>query len=73
MIKRLFLVVASAMAVIGAWQAIDIPKARALCCCTYGVDCVSCGTNLKCCKPGIGQAPCSQDKGNYCVSACPQL
>jgi hypothetical protein len=37
---------AALVAMIGAWQAIEIPKAAALTCCTYGVDCS--GTDLCC-------------------------
>jgi hypothetical protein len=69
MIKRLFLIVASVVTVIGAWEAIEIPQAQAATCCTYGVDCTGAD---KCCKPGFGQANCSKLNPNYCQSACTQ-
>jgi hypothetical protein len=41
-------------------------------CCTYGVDCGGKGRvpTLKCCTPGLGEAPCSQSQTNYCRESC---
>jgi hypothetical protein len=68
MVRRMFVVAAALVAMIGAWQAIEIPKAAALTCCTYGVDCS--GTDL-CCAPGPNQANCSENP-YYCQGKCSQ-
>jgi hypothetical protein len=49
---------------------LDFPKVRAdegVQCCVYGQDCPR---FIICCHPGLGQAPCSQNKPNYCQVIC---
>ena len=51
---------------------LDFPKATAdegTICCTFGNECPS--GHAVCCRPGFDMAPCSQNKPNYCLAACP--
>jgi hypothetical protein len=46
---------------------LDFPKTKAQAlCCQFGVDCPA---HTLCCQPSLGQAPCSQNKPNYCNAA----
>lgn len=45
----------------------------AVACCSFGEDCTirtKTGGTQQCCYPGINQAPCSQNKPNYCKDSC---
>jgi hypothetical protein len=47
---------------------VDVPGASApALCCTFGNQCPA---HTLCCMPAIMQAPCSQNKRNYCQTEC---
>lgn len=42
-------------------------------CCSYGSQCpegIGKVPVLRCCNPGVWEAPCSQQKANYCRESC---
>jgi hypothetical protein len=67
--KLTFYAVVSIFILFSASQ-LDFPGVRAngeVMCCVYGQDCPR---FVICCHPFSGQAPCSQNKPNYCQVIC---